>query len=191
MARSLRIEDVAAPWGASLARKAAAPALFAALTALGGLVRVWIPGNPVPLTLQVVAVLLAGAFLRPRAAFASMALFLGAGLGGAPVFSGGGWGAAYLLGPTGGYLLGFLAAAPLVSWLLRGRSGPAAMALSMAAGVAVIHVLGVLHLAIYLGGAFAAAVSDTSVFLPMDLAKIGLAAAIGSGASSLRSRRRG
>ena len=75
---------------------------FAAATALGA--RLEIPHSPVPYTLQTLCVLLAGAFLGPRNGAISQLLYLAAGVLGAPVFSGGAFGLAQLLGPTGGYL---------------------------------------------------------------------------------------
>jgi biotin transport system substrate-specific component len=172
------------PWR-TVARRAIPVILFAALTAVSGMIRVYIPGNPVPFTLQVMAVLLAGACLRPTSAMASMSLFLAAGLSGLPVFAGNGAGPAYLIGPSGGYLLGFLVAAPLVS-LLTGsrREGFARVVLAMTAGVLAIHILGGLHLALYFGGAFPLALSTTAHFLPLDLVKIAAAAAIVSGGST-------
>jgi len=83
---------------------------FALVIALAARVSLAIPGTPVPATLQTLAVLLAGALLGPRGGVASVGAYLMAGLAGAPVFAAGG-GAVYLLGPTGGYLLGFLPAA--------------------------------------------------------------------------------
>ena len=73
--------------------------------------------TPVPITLQVLAVLLIGLSLTPRQSFLALAEYIGAGIVGLPVFSGGGSGIAWLLGPTGGYIWGFLVAAPLVGIL--------------------------------------------------------------------------
>ena len=172
-------------------RMVAVPVLFATLVALGGHIRIPIPGNPVPLTLQIVFVLLAGAFLSPARAAASLLLFLGVGLAGAPVFSGGGAGLAYFFGPTGGYLVGFVAAATLCSFLLGGRRDSIGRTvLAMVAAIATIHLLGALYLGIYLGGDFAAALRlGVLPFLPVDVLKIATAAAIVSGSSALSSRK--
>ncbi|MGH7539390.1 MAG: biotin transporter BioY, partial [Gemmatimonadota bacterium] len=88
------------------ARRVIAVLAFAALTALGARIAVPLPGTPVPFTFQVVAVLLAGVLLGPRLGAASQAAYLAAGASGLPIFAAGG-GVAYLLGPTGGYLLAF------------------------------------------------------------------------------------
>jgi len=168
-------------------RQLAAPLLFAVLVALGGQIRVPIPGSPVPLTLQVVFVLLAGALLTPAAAATSMVLFVGAGILGAPIFSGGGAGVAYLAGPTGGYLAGFVAGAAVCALVLGGRRDSfGRTCLAMAAGVITIHLCGVAHLMLYLGGDFMAAIRAGALpFLPMDILKVGVAASVVTGASSL------
>lgn len=172
------------PWRTTV-RLTAPVLLFAALVSLGGMIRLYVPGNPIPFTLQVVFVLMAGGFLRPASAMASMSLFLAAGFSGLPVFAGGGGGPAYLIGPSGGYLLGFMVAAPLVSLLIASRRDTfTRVVLAMAAGVLAIHVVGGLHLALYMGGAFALALSTTAHFLPIDVVKVAAAAAVVSGGSS-------
>src|SRR3569623_1791625 len=81
---------------------------FAAVMAAAAHVAVPMPGTPVPFTLQPLLVVMAGFWLAPRAAVASMVLYLAAGAAGLP-----GWapvglpGAARLLGPTGGYLISY------------------------------------------------------------------------------------
>jgi len=121
---------------------------FAALIAAGARLAVPLPPSPVPLTLQVPFVLLAGAVLGPRRAAWSLAMYLGAGLAGLPVFAAGG-GPAYLAGPTGGYLAGFLPAAMLAGWLARRAGGSFwRLALALTPGLVVIHVLGAAHLAL-------------------------------------------
>ena len=170
----------------SLARRVGLVILFAALVSVGSHIRIPIPGNPVPLTMQVVFVLLAGAFLAPWAAASAMLLFVGMGVMGAPVFSGGGAGAAYLLGPTGGYLAGFVLGAFVCSWLVDGRRDSfVRVALGMTAAVLSIHLLGILHLGFYLGDWTAAVASGLSFLLPVDALKIAAAAAVVIGTSSL------
>ncbi len=81
-------------------------ALMAALVAAGAYCRV--PFGPVPISFQDFFVLLAGLILGPRAGALSVGLYLLAGLLGLPVFSGGRSGLGHLLGPSGGFLYGFL-----------------------------------------------------------------------------------
>lgn len=83
--------------------------LFAVLTALAA--QVSIPMVPVPMTLQSLAVVLAGGVLGPRRGVAAMGLYLAAAALGLPVLSDGRSGIAALAGPTAGYLVGFILAA--------------------------------------------------------------------------------
>lgn len=85
--------------------------LFVALIAVSGFIAFPLPGTPVPIVLQNMMPILASGLLGGLYGTASTALFLIAGLLGLPVFSGGRGGLAHLLGPTGGFLIGYLAAA--------------------------------------------------------------------------------
>ena len=85
--------------------------LFAALIAVSGFIVFPLPGTPVPIVLQNMMPILASGLLGGLYGTASTALFLITGLLGLPVFSGGRGGLAHLLGPTGGFLIGYLAAA--------------------------------------------------------------------------------
>ena len=132
----------AAPW-----RVLAIALAGAALITLGA--KVQIPFWPVPMTLHTLAVFTLAAALGPRAGIAAMATYLAAGAAGLPVFSGTperGIGLAYMVGPTGGYLLGYLLAAGVIGWLAQGR-GMAGQALAMLAGLAVVYAVGLLWLA--------------------------------------------
>lgn len=136
------------------ARRAAAVAGFVVLTALAARVAIPLPGTPVPFTLQVAAVLLTGALLGPTLGAAAQAAYVAAGAAGLPAFAAGG-GLAYLLGPTGGYLLAYPAAAAATGWLVHRRPGLGWSALGMAAGVAVIHAGGMAWLSVLSGPAAA------------------------------------
>ena len=168
---------VAPAWTRPLAstRSLAGVVGFAALVSLGARVGVPLPFTPVPLTLQVLFVLLAGALLGPRLGAASMALYLAVGALGAPVFAAGG-GPAYLLGPTGGYLVGYVPAAALVGWASGRSSSYWRIALSMTAGLAAIYICGALHLSAFLGrGAVEAGIAP---FLAADLLKVAAGATL-------------
>lgn len=157
--------------------RAVAVVLFAALTAVGAKLAVPLPGTAVPFTLQVFAVLLSGIALGPRLGASSQLLYLGAGIAGLPVFVAGG-GLAYLLGPTGGYLLAFPVAAAIAG-RAAGRSGRVVpMVTGAVLGVAFIHLSGLSWLALLGDGAVALRVGVLS-FLPGDVLKIALAVLIG------------
>jgi biotin transport system substrate-specific component len=124
-----------------LARCLILSALGAALTAVGS--RIAIPFWPVPLTLQVFFVLMCGIGLGPRWGAAAQAQYVAAGLCGLPVFAGGRAGLSALLGPTGGYLVGFIGAAYVTGWLTDtlGSRGARPYAAALA-GAAVIWLCG-------------------------------------------------
>lgn len=125
-----------------------AVALFALLTAVGAYVAVPLGITPVPMTLQTLFVLLAGALLGPVAGATSQLLYLGLGAVGAPVFAMGAGGLPWVFGPTGGYLMAFPMAAALVGWIA-GREGDLfRTAAGMIAGTVVIFLMGTGWLAV-------------------------------------------
>ena len=88
--------------------------MLAALTAIGAFITIPLPFSPIPITLQVLFVLLAGLLLGSRWAATSMGVYVLLGIIGLPVFSGGTAGIGVLLGPTGGYLVGFVVGAYVI-----------------------------------------------------------------------------
>jgi len=147
--------------------------------ALGAQVAVRLPFSPVPITGQTCAVLLLGACLGSRRGMLAVLAYLAEGAMGLPVFAGGGSGPAWLVGPTGGYLLGFVAAAWAVGWLCEhlGDRSIAGMVVVMLPGSATIYLLGLPWLAHFVGVDKALALGLIP-FLPGDLIKIALAASV-------------
>jgi biotin transport system substrate-specific component len=92
--------------------------VFIILTALSAFVRIPLPFTPVPLTLQTFFVLLSGALLGRKLGVSTQAAYMLLGLSGQQVFTGLGSGSLYLLGPTGGYIVGFMLASFLAGSLL-------------------------------------------------------------------------
>jgi biotin transport system substrate-specific component len=118
--------------------------LGTALLALAAQVEIPLPFSPVPVTGQTFAVLLIGASLGARLASLTVATYIFEGALGLPVFAGGAAGIARLIGPTGGYLVGFVVAAAIVGWLAeRGwtRTIPLTIA-AMLTGEAAIYLFG-------------------------------------------------
>lgn len=111
------------------------------------------PMWPVPITLQTYAVCIIGALFGARLAAATVAAYLIEGAVGLPVFAGGGAGFVHFFGPTGGYLIGFLAAATLIGALVeRGWSkGILSLLGLMLLGHIVILALGALQLQLFVG----------------------------------------
>lgn len=163
-----------------LLQRGLAIVLGAATVAVAAQAAVPLPGTPVPMTLQPLAVLVVGGLLGARLGAAALVLYLALGALGLPVFTPGGLpGAARLIGPTGGYLLSYPAAAALVGWLVAsGRPTARALRLLLAAaaGMVVIHLGGSAQLAILTGNAGAATRYGLIPFLTGDLLKIGIAA---------------
>jgi len=158
-------------------RDLALAAMFAALTAVGALFAIPFFG-PIPFTLQVFFVLLAGLVLGPRLAAMSMLAYVCVGLF-APVYAGGTSGLGTLIGPTGGYIWGFVLGAALVGYLAQRLARPRLVSLTLvaAAGLVPIYALGATWLAVSLGAFSIEFVLWGGVlqFLPMDLVKAGLA----------------
>ncbi|MEA3311680.1 MAG: biotin transporter BioY [candidate division WOR-3 bacterium] len=117
--------------------------------------RVYIPlqFTPVPITGQTLMVLLAGTLLGSKRGAASVITYLGLGVAGIPLFAGGGVGFARLFGPTGGYLIGFVAAAYVTGYLAeRGWDRRIfTAALAMLAGSVIIYIFGLPRLAVFTG----------------------------------------
>ncbi|WP_066460044.1 biotin transporter BioY [Anaerotruncus rubiinfantis] len=116
-------------------------ALFAALTAL--LSQLAIPLQPVPINLATLAVFLAGGILGAKYGALSQLVYVLVGAVGAPVFSSFTGGVGILVGPTGGYIAGYIMAALLVGWMTE-KFGKTNFVLvsSMLLGMAVYDLLG-------------------------------------------------
>lgn len=142
--------------------------------------QVQVPMIPVPITLQVLAVLLIGACFGARLAVATVAVWMAEAAVGLPVLTQGGSGVARLVGPWGGYILGFAVAAGLVGWFadrrLLGGSVPRTGLLLLLAD-AVILALGSAWLAMFVG-LQAAWMGGVAPFLVGDLLKVALATAV-------------
>jgi len=165
-------------------------AVLAALTAAFAYVSIPLPGLPAPISFQVFGVYFAGLLLGPRWGGFSLALYLLAGIAGAPVFSGGGSGLTYLLGPTGGYIVGFLLAAVLVGVIVHRGLDPRPLgevslpvqAGALVAGLVVIYAVGVPWLVSVAGLPPVEALTVGAViFLPGDAIKIAATLALVKG----------
>lgn len=121
------------------------------LIALSGQISIPLPFTPVPLTLQVHVCLLMAALLGRRLGTLSVAFFLLLGAMGLPVFSMGGAGWPILLGPRGGYLVGYLAGAWMTGTLIRPSSTARFKALAMGVGNLVVYACGLPQLALFVG----------------------------------------
>lgn len=158
--------------------------LRAVLLALSGSLLLWasakvqVPFYPVPMTFQTAVVLLIGLAYGPRLAAGTLLLYLAEGAMGLPVFAGTperGIGLAYMAGPTGGYLLGFLAAAVIAGWTAERSRHWLTTVLGLLAGIVSIHLLGAAWLATLIGPAKAVSLG-AAPFVLGDAVKLALVA---------------
>lgn len=144
-----------------------------------------LPFSPIPFTGQTLAVLLVGALLGSRLGAWTVAAYVAQGTAGLPVFAQG-VGPAYLAGPTGGYLIGCIAAAWLTGRLTEcgWQRTVHAAAVAMLAGNAAIYLFGLAWLSLFTGFDNVLALG-LYPFVVTDLLKIGLAATLLPAAGSI------
>ncbi len=159
------------------AQLTAAALMAAVLCILGPLT---VPIGPVPVSLCTLGLYLSLYAVAWPLPVLSCAVYLLLGLVGLPVFSGFAGGAARLMGPTGGYLIGYLPMVLLAGLLLRRFRQPWQQVLAMVLGTAVLYAFGTAWYCVQahspLGAALAVCVAP---FIPFDLVKIILAAVLG------------
>jgi biotin transport system substrate-specific component len=153
--------------------------------------KIQVPFYPVPMTLQTAAVFLLGFALGWRMAALTVALYLLQGAMGLPVFAGTpakGIGLAYMMGPTGGYLVGFLLAAAITGWAAETVRGTIPTAAAVLAATLAIYACGAAWLASFVGFD-AALTAGVLPFLLGDALKLLLVVALVEvGLGSLRRR---
>lgn len=163
--------------------------LQAALIAVAGSALLWasakvqIPFFPVPMTMQTFVVLFLGFALGSRLGAATVLLYLAEGATGLPVFAGTpekGLGLAYMAGPTGGYLAGFVVAAFVTGWFAeRGLDRRlVTAAIAALAGLVAIYALGLAWLGAVVGWDKPVLSFGLYSFLPAEALKLALLAAI-------------
>lgn len=161
---------------------AARVATFAALiAALGMPGSVALFGNAVPITLQTLGVMLAGTILGAWRGTLAVATFLALAAAGLPVLAGGRGGLGAFVGPSAGYLVGFLVGAAVVGWLvdrLRRVTFVGVLVACLVGGVAVVYALGVPVQSLVTGVPLATTAQLSLAFVPGDVLKALAAAAI-------------
>jgi len=165
-------------WPYPRSRGIALAATLAALISVASPINIPLgPITPVPITLQVFFVYLAGALLGARYGALSMVIYLVLGAVGIPVFSGPSSGPAVLFGFSGGYLFAFPVASLLGGYVARRRPATRRgdtirVSLSALLSLLVIYVIGVVWLSYYLGLSLLNSVLAGAVpFIPLDLLK--------------------
>ena len=137
----------------------------------------------VPFTLQVMMVILIALILKPLYALIAQSLYTLLGIIGLPVFAGGKSGVGTILAPTGGFIIGFIIAAFVVSLLKGSGKGKVGMAryllVSILAGIPCIYIPGIALYMVYVqADLWSAIVTLTSVFILIDIAKCVIASLI-------------
>ncbi len=159
-------------------------AVFAALIAASSLITI---GGAVPLTLQTLAVILAGLVLGPWRGFLATTLYLVMGFANLPVFAGGRSGLSVLAGPSAGYLLSFplasLVAGLVAAWAVR-KASSLTFVWFIAGGLlatTLTHVVGVAWWSSLPGWNLSSVLPFDAVFVPGDVVKLVIAAGVAVG----------
>lgn len=162
--------------------------LFAALTYVGSLIR--IPLQPVPITLQTMFVLLAGAVLGGKRGSIAELTYIAIGVLGAPIFAGHTSGLLAIGGPTGGYIAAFIATPILIGRLIRRSHSLWWQASVFSLGTILILAIGTLHLTLFYTHSITNSLMVGVVpFIPGDIMKIAAATSIYRSYSALKQYR--
>lgn len=156
-------------------------ALCVALISISAYISIPIPFTPVVVSAQTLVINLVAFILTPTQSFAALGVYLAIGFCGVPVFAGGGAGIGTLLGPTGGFLIGFWAAAVLIS-LLKGKEKQLwrYLVVSIGVGMPVIYFFGTLFLCLlHQMDIWSALMSAVVPFLVLDAAKCVVSSILG------------
>src|SRR6056297_203200 len=157
-------------------------ALFAALIAVLGLVPKFTLASGIPITAQGMGIMLCGTVLGARRGALAVLLFLGLVALGLPLLAGGRGGLGVFAGPTVGFLIGFPIAAFVTGWITQAMRGtpvfPAALIAAILGGILVLYIPGILGMAAMLDMTVTQASLSMAPFIPGDLIKAGLAAAL-------------
>lgn len=162
---------------------------MAVITGLLAQLRIYLPWSPVPITAQTFAVLLAGVLLGKWWGGISLAVYTGLGAAGVPWFNGWNAGLSHLVGPTGGYLIGFVLAAFFLGYFsdkyVKSRGFLSMLGLMSLANFVFIYIPGAIQLGLWLKLVENSAVTATAIismgvlpFIAGDIAKIILAASV-------------
>lgn len=148
-------------------------AVFAALIVVLGTVVVPLPGG-VPITGQTLGVMLAGLVLGPRVAPWSIVVVLALAAVGLPVLAGGRGGLGVFVGPTVGYMIGWIAGVVVIGLLMRtGRfTWWRAAVAALVGGVLVVYAFGIPVQALVTGVPLDLTALSSLAFLPGDLIKV-------------------
>lgn len=165
-------------------RQIALIALFAALIAVLGLVPKFTLASGIPITAQGMGIMLCGTVLGARRGALAVLLFLALVALGLPLLAGGRGGLGVFAGPTVGFLVGFPIAAFATGWIMERMRGaavfPAALIAAILGGIVVLYIPGIAGMVAMLDLTPVQATVSMAPFIPGDLIKAGLTAALTS-----------
>ena len=147
--------------------------LCVALLCISSYIVIPLPFSLASITAQTIIINLIGLIMLPKEAFITMFIFILLGACGLPVFSGGTGGIGRLFGPTGGYLLGYLIAAVVIS-LLKGKEVNIKryLFITMIVGIPIIYLCGLTTMKIYMkGNLIQLLTASVFPFIPGDILK--------------------
>ena len=155
--------------------------IFAAVISVLGYLVFPLPFSPVPVTGQSLGIMLTGCLLTTRQAAMAVGTFLLIGVAGVPVFAGGTSGIGSIIGPRGGYLIGFLIGAIIISLIKKKFSSIWGLGLAnTVGGIFVVYLFGVLWLNWFTGMGLSAAIAGGALpFIPGDIFKVIVASIVG------------
>lgn len=156
-------------------------ALFTALIIIGGYISIPIPVGPVPIVLADFFVMVTGLFLGLKYGLISTVLYLSLGLLGLPVFAGGNAGLAVIVGPTGGFLFGYLFMVSAIGFITsKGRPSIVINVIALVVGNILLYAIGIPWLKFQMHISWSAAMAaGLAPFIVGIVIKIAVASAIG------------
>lgn len=149
-------------------------ALCIALICVSSYISVPFPFSPVPITAQTLVINIAAIILLPKECFFALSAYILLGICGLPVFSGGQGGIGKILGPTGGYLIGYLVAAVIMSYILRNKDNKIItyIIVTICVGIPLIYIFGIAVMKFYIvKGIKELIIASVVPFLPGDFIK--------------------
>ncbi len=126
-------------------------ALLAALLCVSSYISIQLPFSAVPITAQTLVINMIALLLKPKKAGITVGIWILLGLVGLPVFSGGKGGFGVLAGATGGYIIGYLVAAIIISLLKGSKNRIVRNTVSVLIGIPIIYAFGVPWMKVVLG----------------------------------------
>lgn len=158
-----------------LCLKVSLASVFSALTAVCAWIKIPIPFSPVPITLQLFSVILSGLILGGELGMLSQLVYVLLGLAGLPVYSGGSSGIIHLIGPSGGYIVGFIFGSYVTGRIAWRNHSFKNYFMASFIGTIIIYLFGSVTLLLWFKDLPKVMLVGVLPFLPIDLIKIILA----------------